>query len=521
MEVVQDQIDSIGLLLGISFPTAFKKSIANPDLSLPLEYQVLRPELTLDLDTLWGATEFLRLKRSDLGPNFAAIFLRGKNLICLDLKDENPEDAPVFEVDPFTSKPPQRLQDSFQKYLETLQIPAKQKEDRSHGADPWFLRGLSRLKWHMEHLPYQYDHKIGGKLPRSHLWRPYRFCVQDVLLGITVIRHDTRYNRLEADVFLTAQIPEYEADSGCRALALILLSDAYKSGGSMEIKFTDHVEGGRVPRELCNLALNLGVSLNHSEEGGITPKEAKALYLALSGLRPEVREKIMAMEAERRLSAASVCYAMHHGVWTAQELEAILFSSRFPDSILRGSLPPEAWHLFYYDLFHARNALMAGYLDRQLMKREHVLSKEENAIVELEDDERDVEIEFDSDSCAKIYRLSQGEKDVLIPWLYRMPEGLLLSPDQTFWVLLRGREPEDLQRSLDADLTQAIELKQRTGLQDIVCIMVPADFKRLETPDIAERAAEKGVSFVVCPEFVNQLDQEVNRRFELVRVMRQ
>ena len=66
----------------------------------------------------------------------------------------------------------------------------------------WFHVGMKRLTWHVEESPYRlnYNHAAGDKLPRNHIWRPYRFCVQDVLFGATVVRHAREHNCLEVDV---------------------------------------------------------------------------------------------------------------------------------------------------------------------------------------------------------------------------------------------------------------------------------------------------------------------------------
>ena len=63
---------------------------------------------------------------------------------------------------------------------------------------------------------FGYDHAKGGKLPRNHDWRPYRYCIQDVLFGATVVRHYREANCLEVDVFLTADVPEYGPLAGAR-----------------------------------------------------------------------------------------------------------------------------------------------------------------------------------------------------------------------------------------------------------------------------------------------------------------
>ena len=486
---------------------------------------ILGLPLSLDPDSVWGATEFARAARQDLGMSLLTLRLTGKHALCLDLENGDEKDAPVVSVNMEAPEPPKKVHDSFRQYFSDPDRWAKPDLSASSGQverEGWFQRGVDRLEWHMNHLAFNYDHKEGGRLPRSHLWRPYRFCVQDVVLGITVLRHDRRHNRAEVDVFLTARIPEYEAESGCRALALIILSDAYKSGGSMEVRFTERVEGGRVPRELCDLAAGIGVDLAHVDEGGITPKEAKLLYLALTGLGPVVRDKVVALEQEGEISAASVCYAVHHGVWTPQELEIVLFGSRFPESILRGSAPPEAWALFHYDLFQGRTALLGGYLDRHLMAREHIVSGDKDSIVELEDDERDVKISFDPGYCAKIYHLSQDEERIPLPWLHNELRDRVLHADGHLWVLLRARDGEGLKQRFLSDLEQAVELRHTLGdVPALICVMVPGDFKRIGGGSFSRRAAKNDIGIIVCPEFVNQLDSEVYRRFEAIKVMRQ
>ena len=520
----QDDIQLLEELLDVRLPKSYVDMIGDGGKGSGSGALFLGLPISLELDSAWGATEFVRAAREDLDMPFVALRLAGTRALCLDLGQGDERDAPVVLVDLDGAESPKKVSDSLVKYLketqpDDLSIPADSLGPVEQ--DEAFQNGLAHLERHLEQLSFNYDHKKGGRLPRSHLWRPYRFCVQDVILGIVVLRHDRKYNRLEVDVFLTAGIPEYAPESGCRALALIMLSDAYKSGGSMEIKFSEHVESGHVPDELCRLAGSLGVQLRHAKEGGITPKEAKSLYLALSGFGKPIADRVMSMEKGGRLSAAAVCYAMHHGVWTAEELEIIFFGSGFPDRILKGSVPPEAWRLFDYDIFHARNALMGGYLDRHVMNREHLLEKE-GEVVELEDDERNVEISFSPNNYVKTLKLLESDDRIFIPWLHNQTKNPVLRTGQRLRVLLRARDVEDLKQRFRMDLEQIRELKQKAGNgKDVFCIMVPGDFKRMETGPYADLAEKCDIGIIVCPEFLTQLDQEVCRRFESIKVMRQ
>jgi len=230
MNNINEDIILLEELLCLSLPRAYVAAVLEKELhesKIPL----LGLPLSLDLTSVWGATEFLRAARPDLHRMFIPIQMIGSLALCMDLAEKPGDDVALVQID---MDHPKSVCDSISLYLEKLKEGKDLWEVPVEGIDAednWFQHGLNRLDWHMENLAFQYDHEKGGQLPRNHVWRPYRFCVQDIILGITVIRHDRKYNRLEADVFLTAQIPEYEPDSGCRALALILLSDAYKSGG--------------------------------------------------------------------------------------------------------------------------------------------------------------------------------------------------------------------------------------------------------------------------------------------------
>jgi len=159
----------------------------------------------------------VRAARKDLDTPFVALRLAGTRALCLDPGQGDEWDAPVVLVDLDGAELPEKVSDSLAKYLQEMQSDAPSMPDASFGPvepDEAFQKGLAHLERHLEQVSFNYDHKKGGRLPRSHLWRPYRFCVQDVILGIVVLRHDRRYNRLEVDVFLTAGIPEYAHERG-------------------------------------------------------------------------------------------------------------------------------------------------------------------------------------------------------------------------------------------------------------------------------------------------------------------
>lgn len=384
--------------------------------------------------------------------------------------------------------------------------------------------GMKRLAWHVEESPQrlEYDHATGGKLPRNHLWRPYRFCVQDVLFGATVVRHAREYNCLEVDVFLAVEVPQYEPDSGARWLALFLLSEAYKCGGSMEIRFTEYVEGKRIPFALCQLAESVDApfQIESIEQGRISPQEARNLFSKLTGFAPELQERIDELSSQHRLSIERVCYSIHHGVWSLNEIESMVLSSPYPDVVLSGEIQPEKRHLYSHILFQARSSLLGGFLDRKMALREHV--DESGAAFNLEDDERNILVEFEAAIYAKWY--SCPDESMPIPWLLDGQE-YLVNPSDNIVVLIRARDAIGIKRYLTTD----IDLVGERALQSIgerYFVLVPFDFNDPYISDderqaLANRAQSKQVGIMICPESVSTLDVDVRKRFMSSRIMRE
>jgi hypothetical protein len=504
-------------MLGVSFPDKYANFLVIGN----QEPGCTGLSFSWETDSVLGATELLRGARPDLPPKYIVLRFDGDKAICLDLTSEQlRNDAPVITVDLDSVTPPEPRHATFETFLEAERAVTFPESEEVN--DEWFLKGLEKLDNHMQKLSFEYKHDKGGKIPRSHLWRPYRFCVQDIILGITVIRHNRTFNHLDVDVFLTASIAEYEAESGCRAISLILLADAYKSGGSMEIKFSRNVEGGKIPSELVRLAGNLGVVFADIDQGLITPPEAKQLFMALSGFPATVAETISTLENAGRLSAASLCYAMHHGIWTTEEIEIILALSQAPETILANGPGPEVWHLFHYDLLIGRTAMFGSYLDRYMLHREHqpLIDDAEGTVIELEDDERLVSIGFDPVYCAKNYQIDSSESDIPLPWHPEQQVNRPLKGGDVLHVLLRARDTVELVHCLNRDIEQALEI-QKANPEYIVGIMVPADYHRLDAEKKQQfREMANNVVLIVCPEFANQLDAAVWKRLDAVKVMR-
>jgi hypothetical protein len=388
-------------------------------------------------------------------------------------------------------------------------------------------RGLKRLEWHVRrfHARYGYNHATGGDLPRNHDWRPYRFCVQDVVLGMTVVGHLVDQNCLEVDVFLTADVQEFEAGSGARALTMFLLTEAYKCGGTMEIRFTPNVEGGRVPIALQQLARQLDVPVERGRPATITSEEARRLYLALTPFTPFGRDRVRALAAAGMVSPERACYTVHHGVWSVSEVETLLGVSQHPDRIFAGGASPLHRLAYLEDLHAGRTAILGGLLQVTLSQRvpERPASEQGAANVPVEDDVRPTDLEFEGDLAAQVYR--SPKEAISLPWLENERDSYIPAGEQ-FLVALRGRPACGLALRLTRDLRElALLLRRRSGKSaGRVFVLVPGDFFELpaNVQQSLRSAAEKwDVGLLVCPERLACIDAEVSRRFGRSRIMRQ
>lgn len=444
------------------------------------------------------------------------------HLACLDCSPGRSGNSPVFDFDlgaGATTGHPQ-LAACFWDYLYARLKNVETQSRTPAQGDQDNEKALAVLEQHVHdyQAAFDYDHAKGGKLPRNTDWRPYRYCIQDVLFGATVVRHWPEGNCLDVDVFLAAYIPEYDRLAGAQALAAFLLSEAYKCGGSMEIRFTKNVEGGRVPHGLQELAGRYRLSFPTATSGRIAPAEAKALYAALTGFSQPLQEKISALEQDGKVTMARCCYVVHHGMWTKEQVEMIVLGSQRPESVLAGAAQPEQYHLYMHDLLHARAALLAGLLDLRLAKRDR--QAEDGTPYDLEDDVRPLTIDFDERLYARRY---ESTEDLPLPaWQHGRGQAAMIRTGRAIQVLVRGRDAADLRFNLGMDIKTAQAAREQSGLPTF--LLVPGDFvflpERLRTVlvGLVETAQ---VGLLVCPESTLGLDADAAARLARSRVLRQ
>jgi len=437
-------------------------------------------------------------------------------IVFMDLTDAD-QGSPILEIN-FID--PDRLiqrviSDDFEAYL------CRRLSDEKH-----FRFGSKVLDEHVAEFEKSHVSASTGqlKIPRVHEWRPYRLCVQDIFLGLTVFKHDRVQNFHEVDVFLTASIPEYEFDSGVKGLTLAILSDAFRCGSSMEIHFSGEVEGGTVPMELRELAGRLNLNLQKADEGIILPAESEQLYFALSDPGQELTKTLENLP--RKASPLLLSFAINSGIWDRNELLYLIQTAEYPERVLAGEMDPEDRLLYRQDLIAGRNALIAGQIDRRLRYRHHRSSEGE---YHIESDQKPLKMNCFADINALSWNCDEEPLEIdgsvkVLPeekrWLEQEAASYSIPQGRELIILLRARERYHL-RDLKSDFAEASALKERFP-DAVVFVLVTRDIEKMDRGSIEEvlQQNQSGIGLIMQKDFCTQMDDDVNQRLRSTRGLR-
>lgn len=376
------------------------------------------------------------------------------------------------------------------------------------------------------------ERKPGEKLPRATELRPYRFCVQDVVLAIWAMAHRKDEGDIYVDVFLTSEVYDkangergfYDDLAGATAAMLTALSEAYRVGAPLQIQFGPNVENGCVPLDVLRLAFRHGISISRASDGKINADEGRALYLALTGFRAGTRRAIELLHRRGLMSPERAAYIVHHGVWSLAEVEGIVLCSRYPDLVLSGDVAPENRHLFQHVLVHSRLALLGGLLDRSLAARNDVDARpgEKTPGLDAEDDERNLDIRTNARLLGREYELIPSTTPDQLPLPdWECTTRRQLNPKERLSVLLRPRSAASLDARLEADIAQAATRAGQDPRPTVVAVAVCFDFHDLPTSrqeHFRDEAAKRNVELLVCPEATRALDQLAQKKITASRI---
>ncbi|MCI0447706.1 SMI1/KNR4 family protein [bacterium] len=334
----QEEISFIESELKVQIPSSYKDFLLSKGTDIVFGLPILGLPASYELTSSLGATSLLRTIRPEL-KNLLAIRLVDDRVLCLDLTKANHTDAPLVEVTISSTEQPTTVHNSFGSYLNE----SKQSKKRIE-------YGLRRIKnLYSNKLVKEYAHNENeGKVPfKARDWRVHRCCVHDLVVGLTAFKYSEAFNGIEIDVFITTDHPDYEEGHGTEALMTLILSDAYRNGTSMEVRFTkfDIKERARVadniPKNLLLTLNSFSIKLQKQGEGIITHDESINIFSSLLGIQEDARTKIKKLELVNEATLQGVCFLINSRVWTIEQINWLIINSDRVKAIIFGRDNPE------------------------------------------------------------------------------------------------------------------------------------------------------------------------------------
>ena len=197
---------------------------------------------------------------------------------------------------------------------------------------------------------YEASHISLAKRPRDYVIRPLRMACQNVVVAYGAIAQDSSFDGLNVLAWQTCEVPHVATHEANRGLTALMLCDAYRNGGTMEIRFdrpgqvwldgkairyAGHPEA-QVPASLRRYARTVGVALGSHDPGAIFPDEARELFLAVTPMPASLAARAHGAMTTFGIPPERLCYALLAPVWSAIALDLILALSWRADSILAG-----------------------------------------------------------------------------------------------------------------------------------------------------------------------------------------
>jgi hypothetical protein len=353
---------------------------------------------------------------------------------------------------------------------------------------------------------YREAYLAKDKRPRDFVIRPVRIACQNVIVGLAAFAQDSTFDGLSVVAWQTCEVPHVATHEGNRALAALTLCDAFRNGGTMEIRFDRDARltcNGRrivyhghpekaVPASLRRYGRTVGVYLGAEDPAAITPAEARELFLAVTPMPAELRTRVDDAVATRGISPERICFSLLSQIWREPELDFMLATSGRAASILEGGAPWTDRASRQAESEVSRAAVMAGMLFRRLNSTD-AAGDASSAVRVVED--RSAGVTWDVDEVRGAVTFRGLDATAPVPWTY----GLRGVDEVT--VFPRTALTPDLARALAAD-----------GSPGLKAVLVPAD---VPSPSGAD-----GVVVLRCPDRLADIDNDIERRLLASRISR-
>lgn len=264
-------------------------------------------------------------------------YVDDRSLACLTVGDELPfgwEPGSVirWHLDDIPVRHQARVLDTgLDSYIDSLVVETGAAWQKG-------LDGMAKLS-----TEYQAEFVVPEITPKAHHRRPFQLACQNVIIGLAAFQYDARIDGTSVAHWLTCDVPHVATSEGSRALAALLLCDAFQSGGTMEIDFSHHPEQA-VPASLRRFGRTVGIPLGAETPGGasISPAEARELFWQVTPMPDALRRRARVLVDNGLLSIERLCYSLLAPIWSPAALD-FLVAVAAPErlrAILEGGTDP-------------------------------------------------------------------------------------------------------------------------------------------------------------------------------------
>jgi len=420
-----------------------------------------------------------------------------RQLACIRL--DGRDDPPVVIIDlddPGSWHDAQPAADSFSRYAQDFAEQA--------GA----LRGVMGFL-HYTQREVDSGHRAPGQAPRPDDWRAYRFCSQNVVVSMLVLRHNRDDNVLDVGACLITALSRLDPDAPARAICTLLLAEAYRAGGDLTLRFVQGIRRGAdrlaVPWPIMRWAERCGIEIDR--DSGLVPADA-ARRLFIESVRADEHLAGRLRGGSMRVEAPAICYGIASGLWEPTEVEAMLAWSARPGQLLRGVTDPLDRAVYAADLLDVRSAMLLAALVRR------VAAGDGDRKLDAEDAVQSVAAVADNDGTC----LLRAKALLIDDWTIG---SLPVRGASAIRVAVADAEPDQLPSAIDFALAR---LQPHAAAGPLRAVLCPRDLLALGIParNTAVHATDRaGVVLLAAPQYTPALTIRAADKLSRARTARQ